>query len=235
MRRALVVDDERLARVELRAMLAAHPEIQVIGEAAGVEEALTTIARDRPDLVFLDIQLGHETGFDLLARTEPTFEVIFVTAYDEHAIRAFEVNAADYLLKPVRADRLASALERLEAGPRSDGADAPRLELEDRLFVRAGTQWRFLQVAAIISIEARGDYTRLRTVDGAALLLGKALRIWERQLPERTFVRIHRSTIVNLDQVDRVEEWSGQTFHVYLRGVPEPYQMSRRYAARLKH
>lgn len=234
MRRALVVDDERLARMELRSMLAAHPEIHVVGEAAGVGEALAMISSARPDLLFLDIQLGQETGFDLLTQTEPTFDVIFVTAYDEHAIRAFEVNAADYLLKPVRADRLASALEHLDGDPGHTDRDVPPLDLSDRLFVKTGDRWQFLQVGAIVAIEARGDYTRVRTTDGATVLLGKALRLWERQLPERTFVRIHRSTMVNLDHVDRVEEWSGQTFHVHLRGVAQPYQMSRRYAARLK-
>jgi len=228
------VDDERLARVEMRTLLAAHPDIQVVGEADNLAAALAIIAADKPDLVFLDIQLGPESGFELFDRAGSSFEVIFVTAFEEHAVRAFEVNALDYLLKPVHPERLADALGRVEGGRAEHPVGSVLLEPDDRLFIRAGERWRFLKVSSIVVIEACGDFSRVLTSDGAGILLGKPLREWEARLPPRMFARIHRSTIVNLDHVERVEEWSGQTFHVYVRGLTAPYQMSRRHAGRLR-
>ena len=198
---------------------------------------IAVINESNPDLLFLDIQLGAETGFELLERVEARFDVVFVTAYDEHAVRAFEVNAFDYLLKPVNPERLAATLVRLETGGPLPGPApaAARLRAADRLFVRSGDRWRFLQLASIAAIEGRGDYTRIRARDGEAILSSKSLRDWEAALPDHLFVRIHRSTIINMDEVERVEEWSGQTFHVHMKGRPDPYQMSRRYASRLRH
>jgi len=216
-------------------MLAKHASVAVAGEAFSVESAIERIGALRPDLVFLDIQLGDGTGFEVLERIPVTFDVVFVTAYDAHALKAFEVNALDYLLKPVNADRLAAAIHRLDAGsaitaPRDEGA----LERDDRIFVRANTGWRFLEISTIRLIEAAGDFTRLYVSDGSVFLLGKPLREWEERLPARLFVRIHRSVIVNLAHVLKVDEWSGQTFHVHVKGIDTPFPMSRRYAARLR-
>lgn len=233
-RRAVIVDDERLARVELCSMLAKDPSVVVVGEAADVTEAVAVIEREQPDLLFLDIQLGGATGFDVLERVDIGCDVIFVTAYDQHAVRAFEVNALDYLLKPVNPERLGEALERSASRSQTRDDPLPELDADDHLFVRVKDRWQFLQVNTIRAIEAAGDYTRVRTTEGASFLLHKSLREWEDRLPEKLFVRIHRSTIVNLDQVARVEEWSGQTFRVYLNGIEKPYRMSRRAAARLK-
>lgn len=232
-RRALVVDDERLARVELCSMLAKHPGIVVAGEATSVQSAIEQIAALGPDLIFLDIRLSDGSGFDVVERIPVTFDVVFVTAFDAHAIKAFEVNAIDYLLKPVNADRLAEAVSRLDAAP-THTTVASTLERDDRIFVRAGASWRFLQIATIRLIEAAGDFTRLYISDGSVFLLGKSLREWQDQLPSRHFVRIHRSVIVNLDHVLKVEEWSGQTFNVYVKGLDTPFPMSRRYATHLK-
>jgi two-component system, LytTR family, response regulator len=237
-RRALVVDDERLARVELCSMLAKHPGVAVAGEAFSVESAIERIGALRPDLVFLDIQLGDGTGFEVLERIPVTFDVVFVTAYDAHALKAFEVNAIDYLLKPVNAERLTAAIQRLDAGsphaPAHGERDTGTLEKDDRIFVRANTGWRFLEISTIRLIEAAGDFTRLYLSDGSVFLLGKSLREWEDRLPARSFVRIHRSVIVNLSHVVKVDEWSGQTFHVHVKGIDTPFPMSRRYAARLR-
>jgi len=233
-RRAVVVEDERLARVELCALLEREPGVTVVGEAEGVDEALAVIARERPDLVFLDIQLGRENGFDVLERSDSDFDVIFVTAYDQHAVRAFEVSAVDYLLKPVHAGRLSEALRK--AGEAADWAATalPPLDAEDRLFVKAGQHWRFLKVDTIKVIESAGDFTTVHTTAGAEILIARPLREWEARLPNRLFSRIHRSTIVNLEWVERVDEWTNQTFQVRMKGMPAPYAMSRRYAARLK-
>jgi two-component system, LytTR family, response regulator len=234
-RRTLLVDDERLPRSELREMLAVHSDVTVIGEADTIESAARMIAAERPDLVFLDIQLGSASGFDLLAGGPVPFDVIFVTAHEAHALRAFEVDAIDYLLKPVHPERLAAALRRCAPPDETRAASPGRsLDAEDRLFIRAGDRWRFLKVGTIVVIEAAGDFTRVRTREGDELLLGRSLAQWEATLPPRLFARIHRSTIMNLEHVERVEEWSALSFLVYVRGWKEPYAMSRRRASRLR-
>lgn len=229
--RAVVVEDERLPRMELCSMLA-REAVKVVGEAASVDEALTVIDEHGPDLVFLDIQLGRETAFDLLERTEADFDVIFVTAYDEHAIRAFQVNALDYLLKPVDPDRLKKALARMASGSQPD--DQVPLELEDRLFVKVSNGWRFLKIGNIKVIQAAKDYTRLRLADGAEIHIAKPIREWQDRLPSQAFARIHRSTIVNLEYVLKVDEWFNRTYQVHVEGIEKPFSMSRRNAQRLK-
>ncbi len=232
--RAVVVEDERLPRVELCALLA-EEGVRVVGTAATVDEAVSCIEEHEPDVVFLDIQLGRESAFDIFDRTRADFTVIFVTAYDQHAVRAFELNALDYLLKPVEPERLRAALGRLSEGPVSDPpVTTERLQPGDRLFVRADNRWRFLKIDDVYAIEASRDYARLRMADGASLLLPRPLRDWEAKLPPSSFVRIHRSTIVNLGFVTDVEEWFNRTYLVHVRGIKKPYTMSRRYASRLK-
>jgi two-component system, LytTR family, response regulator len=231
---ALIVDDERLARQELRALLAAHPDVQVAGEAASIDEAARQLAREQPDVVFLDIQMPGESGFDLFARVPVSARVIFVTAHDAHALRAFDVNALDYLLKPVAPSRLAEALERLrrEAGP---GTPATRrFEPGDFVFLPLDGRSRFLRLSQIVTVTAAGDATLLTTADGVHGRVPRSLKAWEDRLPPRQFVRIHREAIVNLHYVERIEEWSHEAFQVHLRGRPEPLTLSRRYAARLR-
>ncbi len=231
--KALIVDDERLARKELRSMLAEHPTIEISGEAENVEQAMAQIRAHKPDVVFLDIQMPGESGFHLLEKIAPTFKVIFVTAFDAYAIRAFEVNALDYLLKPINPLRLAQAIERLAV---SDPAALPprKLEYDDRLFVESGEQSRFLRIASIVYIHAADDYSEIHTADGQKALVLKSLREWEERLPEKRFTRIHRSIIVNLDYVEKVEGWFNHSYRIYLHNLTEPLPMSRRYAAKLK-
>ena len=151
--KALVIDDERLARLELRRLLAAHPEVEIVGEARGGEEALALISKLGPDVIFLDIQMPGMSGFDLLERLEDLPQVIFTTAYDEYAIKAFEVNALDYLLKPIPPARLAAALAKVR--PR---ADKPRLE---QVFVRDGDRCWIVRLTDIFLLESEGNYTRV--------------------------------------------------------------------------
>jgi two-component system LytT family response regulator len=246
---AIVIDDEPLARRELRALLATHQELEIVGEAEDVDTAAALISRVSPDVVFLDIQLSGATGFDLLARVPARFEVIFVTAYEQHALRAFDVNALGYLLKPVSRDRLAEVVARLvmrhddnshdphddSASADSAGDDSVLLRYDDRLFLRLNDRWHFVSVSAIQSILAEGNYTRLMLIDGRTALVGRTLKDWAARLPARRFLRVHRSAIVNLQHIDHVEEWSASTWQVYLRHAAEPIAMSRRYAARIQH
>ena len=235
-RHAVIVDDERLARRELRTLLEeAHAEqVHVVGEAATVAEAARLAEATDADLVFLDITLAHESGFDLLPRLGPDVDVVFVTAHDAYAIRAFEVNALDYLLKPVEPERLAVTVSRLAAA-RPPAPTRETVAYEDRLFLRLGPERAFVRVRDIVAIEADGDGSTLRLAPHLARKSSaKSLREWEQRLPDRQFVRIHRSTIVNLEYVERLEPWSHASQLVYLRGLPEPLTMSRRFGARLR-
>jgi two-component system LytT family response regulator len=235
--RAIIVDDERLARAKLRSLLEAHPAIKLAGEADGAASALQLVKETQPDVLFLDIQMPGESGFDLanrIAQTGWPLKIIFVTAFDEYAIRAFEINALDYLLKPVTQERLAKAIERLAATPAATESSSRPLEYNDFLFLPFGDTSRFIRVREITCIRSADVYSEIVTADGEKSLVLKPLSEWEERLPERHFVRIHRSTIVNLEFVERVEKSFNYSFAVFLRGVDEPVTMSRRYTARLK-
>lgn len=232
--RAIIVDDERLARKEMQRLLAEHDEIIVVGEAEDLSGALDLITTEKPNLVFLDIQLSNENGFDLLERVDRRLNVIFVTAFDEHAIKAFEVNAIDYLVKPVNPERLARSIDRLSEPAKEKPFDVRKLEYEDRLFLDSGSRSSFLQINTIKCIAADGDYTQVYTADGKKHLVAKPLKEWQQRLPEKHFVRIHRSAIVNLEFIEKVESWFGRTYQLYIRDVSTPLSVSRRYAVELK-
>lgn len=235
-RHAVIVDDERLARRELRTLLEeAHAEqVHVVGEAASVADAARLVNVTDADVVFLDIQLAGETGMDLLPLLDPDVDVVFVTAYDDYTLRAFEVNALDYLLKPVAPERLAVTVNRLVASQPSAPA-RETVSYDDRLFLRLGEERAFVRVRDIAAIEAEGDGSTLRLAPQMVRKpSSKSLREWEQRLPDRHFVRIHRSTIVNLEYVERLEPWSHSSQLVYLRGLAEPLTMSRRFGARLR-
>lgn len=232
--KAIIVDDERLARRELISLLKDFSEISIVGEAENLTETIDLIQTKNPDVVFLDIQLSNENGFDLLEKVEKNFKLIFVTAFDEFAIRAFEINALDYLLKPVNPARLAKTLERLFEAQEKTEISLRKLEYEDRLFIEMGERSRFLKISSIKCICADGDYTQIFTNDGKKHLVTKPLKEWEDRLPEKYFIRIHRSTIVNLEFIEKVETWFSRSYQIYLHEMKEPLQVSRRYAAQLK-
>jgi two-component system LytT family response regulator len=236
MQRALLVDDERLARVQLRGQLARFRQIEVVAEADSILQALEASQQFQPEVVFLDIQMPGHSGFEFLEQASGDFKVIFVTAYDQFALRAFEVNAVDYLLKPVRFERLADALRRV-SGPTASPppANVAPLQYADYFFVADGLRPQFLKVQAIQYIVAAGSYCEIFTADGRKFMLLQALKEWEERLPPKRFVRIHRSCIVNLDYVQRVAAMGNDTFEVFLQGKPEPLSISRRYALALKH
>ena len=210
--------------------------VRVVGEAERVRTAAELVRTCDADVVFLDVQLAGESGLELLSLIDPSVAVVFVTAFDQYAVRAFEVNALDYLLKPVAPARLARAIDRL--GKPNDWVAAPstepKLAYQDRLFLRLDDRMGFVKVAEIVSIVSDGDYSVVRLASGRTHRARKSLREWVARLPENAFARVHRSTIVNLEFVERVEEWSHFSYRLYLRGVPEPVTMSRRYAGRLK-
>jgi two-component system, LytTR family, response regulator len=232
--KAIIVDDERLARVNLRKLLEPHPEIEIVGEASSCKSTIEMINMFYPQLIFLDIQLSGETGFDLLESIDNSIKIIFVTAYDEYAIRAFEVNAIDYLLKPVNPERLKLAIERVIT--REKQKKEPRnYEYSDSIYVRMNNYAsRFIKISSITSIEPVGNYSKILTVEGKHCLVLKTLKQWQEELPDTNFVRIHRSSIVNIDHVDHIEKNPDTGHMAFLKNKPEPIEVSRRYAKKLK-
>ncbi|CAM2064345.1 Response regulator transcription factor [Sulfidibacter corallicola] len=231
--RSIIVDDERLARSQLRRMLEQCPGNQVIGEAEDVQGAVAIIGDLRPDLVFLDIQLAGESGFSVLERIDPAIQVAFVTAYDAFAIRAFEVNALDYLLKPVRMARLKKTIRRIQTGARPS-KEGGALACEDHILAESGHRKHFLKVQHIVCIVAETPYARILTEDGQSVMILKSLADWEKRLPPKSFVRVHRSTIVNVAHIERIEKSANYSYQVFMKNLAEPLSMSRRYARQLK-
>ncbi len=228
--KALLIDDERLARNELRRLLKAHPEIEIVGEAVDAEDALVKVAELKPQLLFLDIQMPGDDGFTLLEKLElPLPLVIFTTAYDEFAVKAFEFNALDYLLKPVDPNRLVAALEKLR-GRSPDTAATPshRLSLEDKVFVREGERCWFVPVKNIRLLESEGNYTRLHFDDQKPQLF-RSLTAMEERLDARNFFRANRKQVINLAWVEGIEPWFSGGLLVKLKGGAK-VELSRRQA-----
>lgn len=228
--KALLIDDERLARNELRRMLAAFPTIEIAGEAANAKQAREQIAAHAPDLLFLDVQMPGESGMALLESLEPPApQVIFTTAFDEFAVKAFELNALDYLLKPVDPARLAAALERLQAKNASAAAEKPaRLAAEDKVFVREGDRCWFVEVKQIRLLESEGNYTRVH-FDDAQPQLFRSLNAMEERLDPKYFFRANRRQIINLAWIDKIEPWFSGGLLVQLKGGAK-VELSRRQA-----
>ena len=226
--KAIIVDDERLARVELRRLLAEHPEIEIAGEARDGEEALRLVGTVHPDLIFLDVQMPGMTGFELLERLDQVPRVIFTTGYDQYAIKAFEVNALDYLMKPIAPARLAEALSRLRPAGSMTGS---RTRL-DQVFVRDGERCWILRLEDVFLMESEGNYTRLY-FGSEKPLIRRSLSALEQQLDPTRFFRANRRQIVNLRSVERTVAGVGGALVVTLRGGLE-VEISRRAAARLR-
>ncbi|MFY2556259.1 LytR/AlgR family response regulator transcription factor [Corallococcus terminator] len=232
--RVLIVDDERLARAELRRLLAAFPDVEVVGEATHVDDACRQVEALEPDLLLLDIQMPGGTGFDVLARLDEPPDVIFTTAYDAHAVRAFSVNALDYLLKPIESERLAEALERVRqrGGPAAHSPSrTPDASLE-RVFVRDGERCWLVQLAQVPLITSEGNYARLH-LEGHQPLLQRSLSYLEEKLDPARFFRASRQHLINLDFVETLEPGPGGTLVARLRGGTE-VEMSRRQSQRFR-
>ena len=238
-RKAILIDDEPLARLELRRLLQAHPQVGIAGEAGTLADARDLLSRAGYDLVFLDIQLRGGSGFDLLDSVLPGAQIVFVTAYDRFALRAFEVDALDYLLKPVAAPRLAATLQRL--GEDRTAVAAPtvapnqRLTAEDRVFVRTGSATRFVPVSAICAVRSAENYTEVVLQGGEVLLVLRTLKSWEEALPDALFVRIHRQALVNLQRVRKIERKDEDDVLFHLDAPAAPLPASRRQVAELRH
>lgn len=233
--KTLLIDDERLARNELRRLLAAHPDIEIVGEAVDAEDALEKIAALKPELLFLDIQMPGADGFSLLEKLEaPLPAVIFTTAYDEFAVKAFDFNALDYLLKPIDPNRLIAALEKLRvhrsatAEPEGSAPPQHRLTLEDKVFVRETDRCWFVPVKNIRLLESEGNYTRVY-FDECKPQLFRSLTAMEERLDPRHFFRANRKQVINFSWVEAIEPWFSGGLLVKLKGGLK-VELSRRQA-----
>ena len=231
--KALIVDDEELARSDLHALLSKIPAIEIVGEANNISSAIDAIEKLKPDVVFLDIQFPRETGFDLLEKIETSAKIIFVTAFDKYAIRAFEVNALDYLIKPVDPERLAITIERLESSNSSEKKQSD-FNYTDSIFIEHANNFYFVKVNSIIMISAAAAYTEIITAKGLKLFAHKSMKEWETRLPQNSFVRIHRSVIINIDFIEKMDKWFNYSYRVYLKSIDNPISISRRYIAAIR-
>ncbi len=228
--RVLIVDDEHLARQAMRRLLASHPEVEIVGEAESIETALAAIKQSEPELVFLDIELGGGDGFDLLSALERPPVVVFVTAYAEHAVEAFEVNAVDYLLKPVAPERLAESLARAkrEVALARPVSDTPVIAL------RTPKQTLLVPAGAIAALRADGDFTHVLLADQPTVMIWRTLSHFEELLPAPPFLRVSRSLIINRDRLRKIDAPSRDSVQVTLEGVAEALMLGRTAAARLR-
>lgn len=229
---ALIIDDERLARNELKRLLEPFDHVHVVGEAAHADEAEALMAKLNPDLLFLDINMPGRDGMEFLAALEPAPHVIFVTAYDEHAVRAFELNALDYLLKPIEPDRLAAAINKLSQLPKAATSKRDRLGPDDRIFLKDGDRCWFVTMKEVRLLESEGNYVRVRFGDQKPLVL-RSLNNLEERLDPHSFFRANRKQMVNLAFVEKIEPWFSGGLNVTLSSG-ETVEVSRRQTLRFK-
>lgn len=234
--KALIIDDERLARKELMKLLEEHPSIEIVGEAMNAEEAIQMVNELNPDLLFLDIQMPGKTGFQLLEELDAVPFVVFTTAYDEFALKAFEVNALDYLLKPIQADRLSETVSKILDKEKSKSAAVrnadKKLGLNDQVFVKDGDRCWFVSLNNVRMFESDGNYIKVY-FDNNRPMIHKSLNALDEKLDERAFFRASRKHIINLSWVEGIEQWFNGGLMVKLKGG-DKVEVSRRQAAKFK-
>jgi two-component system LytT family response regulator len=233
--RVAIIDDEPLARKGLRRLLGNNPSYTIVGEADSAESALIMIARERPDAIFLDVEMPGSSGFDLLARLDIHPKVVIVSAHAEHAIHAFDIQAVDYLLKPVTPARFAQALQRIESGnPDKESNTSAPYSTEDRICLRTPQKTIIVPITSIPALKADGDFTRFYFKDSPSLMICHPLGNYEAILPSPPFFRIDRSHIVNLDLMVRIDRKSRDEALLILDGIPEGIVLARTAQQRLK-
>jgi two-component system LytT family response regulator len=225
--RVILVDDERLARQQLSKLLHQQAGVHLLGEAANLAEAIALLAGEPPDVVFLDISMPPENGFDLLPHVPPSTQVVFVTAHSEHAIRAFESKALDYLLKPVLPERLTQTIERLHEMASLKRTTASVVLGDQR-------NWEKIPVEAISAVIGDGNYSHVHTLTGGNFFVRRPMRDWEKLLSAAGFVVLSRSLVVNPAAFVRLEVVRREEAILYLIGIPEPIQLGRTASLRAR-
>lgn len=236
--KAILVDDVESMRLVLKKLLASFDKIEIVGEASQFEDAQDLIKEHRPDLLFLDIDLNGLTSIDLLSRLDYSPMIIFITSHSDFAIKAFELNAVDYLLKPISLDRLTQAIEKVtnkwEETDLPPGESAARFGPDHIVLLSFDGKLSFIRINEINYIEAFGNYTKVCLVDGRVSVTYNSIKNWDSRLPDDIFIQIHRSTIINLLNVVRIEKWANDTGRLYMLGVDKPFEISRNYFFQIK-
>ena len=230
--KAIIVDDERLARNELKRLLEAYPEIEIIEECNSAADAIIAVDKLKPDVVFLDIHMPGKDGFGVLEELDYMPHVIFITAYDEYAIKAFEVNALDYLLKPIEVDRLKDAINKVKAELVEPVEKTEKLGVNDQVFVKDGDRCWFVNLSDVPMFESEGNYVRVYFDKNKPLIL-KSLNNLSNKLDEADFFRANRKFIINLNWVESIENWFNGGLMVKLKNG-EKVEISRRQASKFK-
>lgn len=238
--KAIIIDDERLARTELKHLLEKHTnKIEVIGEASNGKEGIKSIKKQNPDVIFLDIQMPEMDGFQMLKKLDEIPKVIFVTAYDEHAIDAFKVNALDYLLKPVDPERLKEAIDKLNKQNEEefesnviDSRKDRKLNVNDHVFIKDGEKCFFPKLSDVRYFESHGNYIKVFFADKRPMIL-RSLNSLEERLDENDFFRANRKYIINIHWISNIENWFNGGLKVFLE-ENEEIEISRRQAIKFK-
>ena len=235
MLRVVLCDDERLALQRLRQLIAPHPNFQIVGEANTKAAAIKLIRKERPDALFLDVQMPGATGFDLLKALHPPPKTVMVTAYAKYALQAFDLEAIDYLIKPVTPQRFAQALHRLvTACTKKTVISKTPYSLQDRICLRTPHQSMVIPIDSIPLLQADGDFTRIHIPNSAPLMICQPLGSYEKILPFPPFARIDRSHIINLNHITRLERKSRDEANLVLEGVNDKIPIGRAAQLRLK-
>ncbi|KFF19705.1 LytR/AlgR family response regulator transcription factor [Chryseobacterium sp. JM1] len=231
--KVIIVDDERLSREELKKTLKMYEDFVLIGEAENADDAKHLIEREMPDLLFLDIQMPEKSGFDLLESLDHVPAVMFITAYDQYAVQAFEVNALDYLMKPIREERFAKAIEKIRDAVNQKSSLNNGVTKDRKIFIKDGEKRFFIQLDDIYLIESLENYTRL-FFQGKKALQRRSLRHWEEMLDERIFFRINRTEIINIEYIQEVKQITGGRLEVKLK-TGELLEVSNRQSVKFRN
>ena len=235
--KAVIVDDVDSMRLVIKKLLGNFEQIKIVGEASDYEEARSIIHEENPDLLFLDIDLNGITSIDLLSSLKYQPMVIFITSHPDYAIKAFEVNAVDYLLKPISLERITKALEKVrnkqEDQSWMDGVNA-KFGVNHVILLSFDNKLFFVKIKDINYIESYGNYTKVYLNNGKLSITYNSIKSWDTKLPEELFIQIHRSSIINLQNVGKIEKWINDTGRLYLKGIEKPFEISRGYFSQIK-
>lgn len=231
--KTIIIDDERLAREEVKRALENHPDFEIIGEAGNADQAKELIENTHPDVIFLDIHMPKKSGFDLLDELVTVPEVVFTTAYDQYAVKAFEVNALDYIVKPIREERFAKAIEKIRKGfsKREKETQTPFL-LHRKIFIKDGDSCYFIPLSSISLIESLDNYARFH-FDDKTVLIKRSLNLLEEKLDPGLFFRINRSQIINTEYITEIHPYFNHKLKITL-STGEKLEVSHRQSAKFK-
>lgn len=237
--RAVLVDDVEMMRITLKKVLEQFPHIELVGEASTFDEAKNVINELQPDLLLLDIDLNGLTSIDLMGEINCTPKIIFITSHENFAVKAFELNAVDYILKPISASRISKAIERITASTIAEETEMnqdsdEKFQSDQIILLNFDNKMNFIKIKDINYIEAYGNYTKVFMTDGKLSITYNSIKNWDAKLPSDVFIQIHRSTVVNLLNVLKIEKWTNDTGRLYLKGIEKPFEISRSYFFQIK-